>query len=189
MGSARLSPRSSWDTPVTCAALPTAMRSLPTTEPHPSSFPRAAEWSTGSRQRGSRQLNHVSHMAAVTQIRTPGQTNASTSSARWPKERPRRKRCVHSSARSPTPSIGSYFSTLDRGSGRTLRDGSMPCVTGSSPCATGFPVRSLEMPNQTLRRCAFRVKARVVAPGVHEIRVLTQRGFELSHLPGVGGHF
>ena len=77
-------------------------------------------------QRGSRQLNHALHMAAITQIRNPGQTDASTSSARWPKERPKRKRCVHSSARSPTPSIGSCCSTPDRGSGRTLRDDSMP---------------------------------------------------------------
>ena len=43
MGSARLSPRSSWDTPATSAALPTAMHSLPTTEPHPLSSPRVAE--------------------------------------------------------------------------------------------------------------------------------------------------
>ena len=56
----------------------------------------------------------------------PGPRDASTSSARSPRARPRRRRCVHSSARSPTLSTASSSSTLDRGSGRTLRDDSLP---------------------------------------------------------------
>ena len=49
----------------------------------------------------------------------PGPWDASTSSARSPRARPRRKPSAHSSARSPTLSTASCSSTLDRGSGRT----------------------------------------------------------------------
>jgi len=77
-------------------------------------------------QRGNRRLNHALHMVAVTQIRNPGTMGPSTSSAKSPRAGPRRRRSVHSSARSATPSTASSSSTLDRGSGRTLRDDSLP---------------------------------------------------------------
>ena len=54
------------------------------------------------------------------------QRDASISSARSPKARPRRRRSAPSSARSVTPSTASSSSTPDRGSGRTLRDDSLP---------------------------------------------------------------
>ena len=91
------------------------------------------EFSSGGRtvhrvsERGCRMLNHALHMAAICQIR---QTNS---------ERPRllRAPCRRGQDQegsdprpqappSPTPSIASYFSTPDRGSGRTIRDDSLP---------------------------------------------------------------
>ena len=52
--------------------------------------------------------------------------DASISSARSPRARPTKRLSAHSSARSVTPSTASSSSTRDRGSGRTLRDDSLP---------------------------------------------------------------
>jgi transposase len=77
-------------------------------------------------RRGNRKLNHALHMAAICQIRQTDSEVARTLSARWQRARPRWKRSELSSVTSATPSIDSCFSTPDRGSGRTLRDDSMP---------------------------------------------------------------
>jgi len=84
------------------------------------------EWSSGGRvvhrvsRRGNRKLNHALHMAAITQLRNPGTQVGSTSSARWPRARRRRKQSGRSNVRSPTRSTASCSSTPDRGPGRTL---------------------------------------------------------------------
>ena len=54
------------------------------------------------------------------------QRDASISNARSPRARPRKRLSAHSSARSVTPSTASSCSTPARGSGRTLRDDSLP---------------------------------------------------------------
>ncbi len=90
------------------------------------------EFSSGGRtvhrlsMRGSRRLNNTLHMAAVTQIRNPGTEGRIYFEHKVLRARPRRKRSGPSNARSPTRCIASWFSTLDKRSGRTLRDDSVP---------------------------------------------------------------
>jgi transposase len=66
------------------------------------------EVSSGSRKiyrlsrRGNRRLNHVIHMAAVTQIRYRHSGGRAYYDASWPKARPRKKLCAPSSAASAT---------------------------------------------------------------------------------------
>jgi transposase len=84
------------------------------------------EWSSGGRvvhrvsRRGNRKLNHAIHMAAVTQLRNPGTPGRIYFERKVAEARPRRKHCGHSSVISPTRCTASYFSTPNRGSGRTL---------------------------------------------------------------------
>jgi hypothetical protein len=55
-------------------------------------------------RRGNRRLNHVIHMAAVTQSATATATAAPTTTASWPRARPPKKPSARSSAASATPS-------------------------------------------------------------------------------------
>ena len=75
--------------------------------------------------RGNRQLNHAMHIIAFSQLSHPVR-GATTTSARSPRARPRRKRCAPSSVRSPTSSIANWCATpnVDSGLGRTTRDDS-----------------------------------------------------------------
>ena len=78
------------------------------------------EFSSGGRTvhrlstRGSRKLNHALHIAAITQLRNPGTRGGSTSIARSPRARPRRKLCARSSVISSTRHIASWSSTPDK---------------------------------------------------------------------------
>ena len=82
-------------------------------------------------QRGNRQLNHALHMAAISQIRSPGQRDASTTSARSTRARPRRRHSAPSSATSPTPSTVSCCS-MSKGVRKDMMKRLIACVVGSA---------------------------------------------------------